>query len=231
MKENFASNNSQDFSKKFLVENFVNKICANKQNVFSISVDEEESLLKEKAKIFIRKKFHNSYLADVNISYPTIISVADLNGEIVAALGVRRAGDQKLFLENYLNESLEEHVSKIAGCKILRHEIVEIGNLAADGRNGIKALIVACAKYLKENGYRYLVSTGTNSLITHFVALGFDPKVICEANANKISNPLSWGTYYESQPKVIVGEVASSYARVMELFASQPSSLKVGGDV
>lgn len=49
-----------------------------------------------------------------------------------AALGYRRAGDEPLFLEQYLDEPIEDAASKAIGRPTARADIVELGNFASD---------------------------------------------------------------------------------------------------
>ena len=50
---------------------------------------------------FIKDVYARSYGADINIDYPTLMSVRDEHGTILAAVGFRYAAQESLFLEQY----------------------------------------------------------------------------------------------------------------------------------
>ena len=62
--------------------------------------------------------------------YPILMSVRNKEGEILAASGFRYADGERLFLENYLDSSVEDELQKRFG-KISRNDVVEIGNLVS----------------------------------------------------------------------------------------------------
>lgn len=181
---------------------------------FTVEINDKNSTSRKNVENFISKIFYKTYSAKVKVSYPTLINIAD-GGKVIAALGLRGAEKEKLFLENYLKNSLTSHLSKIIGNKVKRREIAEVGSLASDGSNGITPLIFACANYLKESGYKYIVFTGTNSLCNYFSLLGFNPIAICKADPAKIKNAKCWGTYYDTNPKVIVGDLLANYPKLI----------------
>lgn len=158
---------------------------------------------------FIKGIYKDKYNADIDVSYPTLMSVKNTEGEILAAVGFRYAVDEPLFLEQYTNHPIEN----ILQCQ--RNEIVEIGNLASAGQGASVFLFAALASYLNNRNIRFAAVTGTDFLHRHFERMGLKPQKICDADIQAISsNDQNWGTYYDTKPRVLVGQVDMGVKRL-----------------
>jgi hypothetical protein len=70
------------------------------------------------------------------------------DGKVLAALGLRSAKDETLFLESYLDKPIENILAEKASRPIDRNRIIEIGSLASSHGGGARALIITLTAYL-----------------------------------------------------------------------------------
>jgi len=70
------------------------------------------------------------------------------DGKILAALGLRSAADAPLFLETYLDKSIENSIAEKIARLINRSHIIEVGSLASAHGGGARALIITLTAYL-----------------------------------------------------------------------------------
>ncbi|NCC23009.1 MAG: hypothetical protein EOM26_11210 [Alphaproteobacteria bacterium] len=158
---------------------------------------------------FIEDVYAQSYGAKITVSYPTLMSVHDETGAILAAVGFRYAARESLFLEHYTGAPVEELLQS------RRERIVEIGNLASAGGGASIFLFAALASYLHNNGIEYATATGTGFLHRYFRQLGLAPKKLCEAELAAVARDgQDWGTYYDTKPRVLAGSVDKGVRRL-----------------
>ena len=171
---------------------------------------------RQRVETFIQDIYARSYDATISVDYPTLMSVRNLDGDILAAVGFRYAEDESLFLENYTGEPID------AVLNTPRKQIVEIGNLASAGGGASIFLFAALASYLNFNGIKYATVTGTDYLHRVFKRLGLDPKKICDASLAAVhSDGQNWGTYYDTNPRVLSGSVDHSVARLKRALGAE----------
>lgn len=164
---------------------------------------------------FIKSIYRKSYSADIAVTYPTLMSVRDEKGDILAAAGFRCAHEEPLFLEQYTGSPIEDVMSTLYGHTTLRTDIAEIGNLASRGSGASIFLFAAIASYLLNLGISYATVTGTDQLHRRFESMGLNPHVICNAARDKLNcEQKSWGTYYDTQPRVLAGSLESSMCQL-----------------
>ncbi len=190
------------FSKSFLP----NKIKARPSFISIVPAFAKERKAVEN---FITDIYARSYGAKINIYYPVLLSISDEHGVLLAATGFRPAQQEQLFLEQYLQEPID------AVLNTPRKKIVEIGNLASDGGGASLYLFAALATYLYNNGYEQAVVTSTGFLEKRFSQMGLQPKRLAIADpALLISQDENWGTYYDTQPRVISGSIEEGYKSI-----------------
>lgn len=162
---------------------------------------------------FIRETFALAYGASVRGFMPRLLAVCLKNGDLLAAFGVRSAKEEKLFLENYLDQPIEQVIEEKTGVRLERGKIVEIGNLAAIYPGGVRWMIVALTVMLYEEGYEWVVFTGTSALRNGFNKLGLHPIEICPAQIGRLDadEQARWGTYYDNKPTVMCGNIRQGF--------------------
>ncbi len=171
---------------------------------------------------FIKEIYRKSYRADIAVTYPTLMSVRNTDGSILAAAGFRLAKNEQLFLEQYTQEPLEDIASRLYSRDIPRNSIAEIGNLASDGKGASIFLFAAIASYLLNQGINYATVTGTDQLQKRFKSMGLNPYVVCDASLQKLKGEQkSWGSYYDTQPRVLVGSLEDSMQQLNEKLGAE----------
>ncbi len=164
---------------------------------------------------FIEDIYARSYHSLIAQHYPTLMNVHDERGQVIAAIGLRRADEDSLFLENYLQQPVERVVEDAIGTPIRREEIVEIGNLASAGKGASVFLFVTLAAYLRQQNLTYAVVTATKSLRRSFALFGFDFIELAPADPSVLADSgASWGSYYNNDPKVLAGAIQPAFSRL-----------------
>ena len=173
---------------------------------------------RDRVERFIRQVYAITYHADIDIHYPTLMSMRTESGEILAAIGFRYAAEETLFLERYTDQPIEQCISAGYGKTIVRNDIAEIGNLASTGSGASIYLFAALSSYLNAHYIRYAAITGTQSLHKRFCKLGLQPRALCAADPTRLleADCTRWGTYYEQNPQVYCGSVEEGVQHLRE---------------
>lgn len=193
-------------------------------------VDITSRFAPERARVesFIQRIYAESYNAKITVNYPTLMSVRDLEGNIMAAVGFRPAGDERLFLEQYTVAPIEESLSQIYSRTIRRRQIAEIGNLASSGGGASIFLFMAMASHLNNKGIGHAVVTGTDYLHKKFINLGLNPQKICDATPEAVSGKTEqWGSYYDTNPRVLTGSITDSLTRLKAALGAEYKDISV----
>lgn len=160
---------------------------------------------------FIVRTYADAYGAKIGVHYPILMSVRDEAGHILAALGFRYANSGCLFLEQYLSHPVEEILDTP------RSAITEIGNLASSGGGASIFLFAALSAYLDGKGQTHAVITGTNFIEKRLRSLGLKPTRLAAANPDLLlRKDENWGTYYNTNPHVLAGQVGLGYRRLQK---------------
>jgi hypothetical protein len=162
---------------------------------------------------FIRTTFAGAYGADVQSFMPRLLAIRSKENELLAAFGVRSAEKGKLFLEHYLDQPIEQVIAEKSGTLPQRNRIAEIGNLAAVYPGAVRWMIVALTVMLYEEGYDWVVFTGTTALRNGFNNLGLRPLEIAPAQVERLApeERARWGTYYNTRPVVMLGNIREGF--------------------
>lgn len=164
---------------------------------------------------YIAHSFHASYGATLSHFCDTLLGVRDPAGHWIAALGYSLGQDGPLFLEQYLDEQIEQAISSRTGCPVDRAEIVEVGNLASAHPGAARALIVSMTRLLHAQGLHWVAFTATTSLLNSFTRLRLKPDVLADADPRRLPDAGGqWGSYYDSQPQVMFGDIRYGYAQL-----------------
>jgi len=142
---------------------------------------------------YIASKFRQEYAAELSSFAPLLLSMHCKN-ELSAAVGIRPASSGPLFVEQYLDKPIEHCIKATDSSAIQRDEIVEIGNLVTTRRGASQLLFIVLGSLMYEAGYRWLVFSAS------------DPGRLGDHAGE-------WGSYYETSPKVIVGDIRVAYEK------------------
>lgn len=170
---------------------------------------------RESLQNFIAGSFFKTYGARVRYFCETLVGCKDADGEWVAALGFSLAKNGKTFLEQYLDAPLENEIAAHVKIPICRTHIVEVGNLAATHVGAGRELIICMTRYLHQQGLSWVAFTATAGLLNSFIRLRLNPHVLTVADPARMSDGgKSWGSYYDTKPKVMFGDIRTGYAQL-----------------
>ena len=193
-----------------------NKNSLGKQKFnFDIQVAALGGTQRKEIEHFIKQGFSKSHQAKVSVSMPHLLALC--NGTYKAALGIR-SGKEYLFIEQYLSSAIEQQ-AVFAENNISRKDIVEIGHLFSNNQRFTIPLFMITAVSLFYLNYKYMVFSGTEKVINLIAKSGVNYTHLCNAQQNKIDTSTDeWGTYYDTNPKVI----AVSLSDVIALIDQHP---------
>ena len=156
----------------------------------------------------ILESYQNSFSASLAHFMPTLVT-ANLPGQAAhLSFGLSGADQHRLFLENYLPESVEQVLSRMVNTPVKRNAIIEIGNLAFANTANIRDDLIAIAHYCYALGYQYVVCTATRMLRLVFLRAGIRPIYLGDACPDDIpQDGTHWGAYYETSPQIIGGNI------------------------
>ena len=164
---------------------------------------------------FIQQRFRLAHGADIRHFMPQLFGVSQVGGELCAVAGVRLAGAEPLFLERYLDHSIEPLISAAAERAVERSAIAEVGNLAASDTGSARLSIIAITWLLAMAGLEWVAFTGNVGLVNSFHRLGLKPVTLCAADPQRLGDERHhWGSYYESQPWVHVGNIRAGFVHL-----------------
>ncbi len=154
---------------------------------------------------FIHDVFAQTYGANVQHFMPELVSLRDEEGQLVAAFGLRNAGQSPLFLEQYLDVPIESLISARFGKTIHRHAITEIGNLAVSNPRNAGVLIAHVIQHSLDLGLEWGVATAHHTLQNGLIKGGRDLYALQAADPARLdpTERASWGSYYNHLPQVV----------------------------
>ncbi|MDR2838896.1 MAG: thermostable hemolysin [Azonexus sp.] len=162
---------------------------------------------RRQAEDFVRQTFAQSYGARISAFAPNLMQI-ERDGSTVAVAGWRSAGDERLFLECYLDVPVNVAVARLAGHPVRRSRIAEVGNLASARSGGSINVILALARHLDQLGFEWVVFTATQELIGIFRKLGLSLLALAPADPARLPEPADdWGSYYDNAPVVVAGRI------------------------
>lgn len=186
----------------------IQKILASRQPLPTVRHTIVGAPRRAAAEQFIADTFRRRHGAEVRHFAPNLLLLEN-DERIFAAAGWRCAGEDRLFLETYLDEPIEAAVARLAGQPIRREAIVEVGNLAAERPGGSVDVILTLARHLDRLGYEWVAFTATRELIGIFRRLGLPPLALAPADPSRLgAEAADWGSYYDNQPIVVAGRIA-----------------------
>lgn len=188
---------------------------------------EAQGRAREPLEAFIAGRFEEVYHARVHRFLPRLFGLhRGSDGERIAAFGLRDAGGEPLFLEHYLDVSVERAVFQQFACVARRSEIAEVGNLAGATPGALRDLIPELTRFLHGEGFRWIAFTGSARLCNGFSRLGLPLSVVAPARIECLpqAERAHWGSYYDLEPAVMLGDVAAGH-RILTAKAKKPDSL------
>lgn len=154
---------------------------------------------------FIAAVFRQSYGATITHFMPELIALRDQRGVLMAAFGMRKAASERLFLEQYIDEPIEDLMTRQLGQTISRAEITCIGNLAVANPRNAGVLIAHVIQYSLDTGVEWAVATAHHSLQNGLIKGGRDVYPLAMAHPQRLpeSEQATWGSYYRHTPQIV----------------------------
>lgn len=170
-----------------------------------------ESSARANAEKVVSAGFERAFAAKLESFMPALLSMHCV-GKLSGVAGVCLAGNQPLFLEQYLDAPIESVLQKQSIQAINRESIVEVGNLVAANNGASLAVFIVLASSLERAGFSHMVFTTTNCLTKKFSRLGFETSFLADASIDKLkpSQQSNWGTYYLTNPRVVAGDLTAA---------------------
>lgn len=153
---------------------------------------------------FIALRYHRAFDACINVTFPELVWIRNRRGQVLAAVGIRSACVESLFLEQYTDAPIETLLASA------RDRIVEIGNLVSVNRSATIALFCCVALILERRGISFATATGTHFLEHQLTAMGMAVTRLCAACDRRLTtHDDQWGQYYQTDPHVLAGNVSA----------------------
>ena len=174
-----------------------------------------DSLRRKELETFIGKQFANAHQTTLNDFLPHLIGLG-FPSDFHAAIGFSFASKNKLFLENYLESSVESLLSARLEKSVDRKYCVEVGNLAASRSGSILALFIILVGAMSNNGFKYFIFTAISPLREKFRRMGLKLEELGAADRYLITNSSTsdWGSYYQNDPTVICCELKQALSLI-----------------
>lgn len=158
--------------------------------------------------LFVAEAFHRRHGARIHSFMPTLLGLYDNAGAISAVAGYRLAGREPLFLEQYLEEPVEQALGACLPGIIKREQVVEIGNFAGAGCRPARQLAALLPTFFLERGLTWAVFTATSLIRELLTGLGVPMLELRAADRRRLAGTGNgprddWGAYYEADPRVM----------------------------
>ncbi len=156
---------------------------------------------------YIAATFREQYDAQIEHFLPVLLTI-ETGTTIEAALGLRFGDQRPLFVEHYLDRSVE---AELAARGLPNSAIVEIGNLVSTRAGCSQLLFILLAELLDNLGCDTGVFTATAQVQQLLGKIGCELIPLCTADGTRLGAQLSqWGSYYATAPRVVASSVAST---------------------
>lgn len=163
----------------------------------------EHDLGRQGVQSLIQRVYERAYGARITAWMPVLLGLC-IGGRMQAAAGYRGAV-QALYLENYLEQSIEAMLRGVCGVALPREQIVEIGHFSAVSPGGGRRLIPHLSQHLRSQGYRWAASTVGAPLYAMLRRAGYAPVPLAQADPHRLpqGDRANWGSYYQACPVVV----------------------------
>ena len=141
---------------------------------------------RQNVEAYIADQFSREYGAKIDAFLPQLLTMRCRSG-FSAAVGLRQAENDVLFLEQYLSQSIEQAITDMAQIDVKREDIIEIGNLVATQRGASHLLFILIAAMMNKAQKQWMVFTATGQVAKILRKFKFDTLTLCHADAEKMN--------------------------------------------
>lgn len=165
---------------------------------------------------FVAAEFLQQYSANVKNFMPWLLGLS-CNEKLVGVAGMRPAKDGPLFIEQYLDRSIEDEVKLHTGLPVARQKIIEIGNLAGHYPGITRALFPLLTELLYKRGYQWCVCNTTPTVQNALFRLGIPIVPMVRAMPDRLGVArFAWGSYYSTETTVIAISPSAAHDVLMD---------------
>lgn len=169
--------------------------------------------VRAEAESFVADVYRERFGATLRGFMPWLLCFRDRHGALLAVVGLRPAENAPLFVEQYLDHTAEQAVAQALARPVDRDSMIEVGGLAARRAGDARRLILCLTRGLHEAGRRWVLFAATRQLRNAFDRLGLRTVALAPALRERLRDDgTDWGRYYDSQPVLVCGDVASGAA-------------------
>jgi hypothetical protein len=160
------------------------------------------------AEQFIAARFDRSFDATIETFMPRLFTMRDARGAIRGAFGLRSTSC-RLFVEQYLPVPIETALALIGHVGVARRSIVEVGHFSGTFPGAMRAMIMLLAVHLQDEGFEWVVFSGTQDLRNAFARIDLHPACLQPARIESLAadRRAAWGHYYDHAPQVMAGRI------------------------
>ena len=163
---------------------------------------------------YIGDKFRKDHGATIRSFMPYLLTIS-CGGNFSAAVGIRPAATEKLFVETYLDAPIEQYVSRVSEKNEGRNGIVEIGNLVATQGGTSQLVFILLTAVLAEAGHQWVAFTATAQVKHLLEKLNFTCHRLAAADPSRLgASAAEWGSYYANSPQVMVIHVGEALEKI-----------------
>lgn len=175
----------------------------------SILVCSSNSPQRHALESFIQEGFRKTHGARVRTFMPVLLGLQAADGKLTAAAGFRSATREPLYLEQYFGEPIEAILARqLPARNIARGEIAEIGNFACRDCDTAMVMVDVLATFLMDQQHPWAVFTATGTVRHIMARLGIGLYELGPADKSRVViTGDDWGSYYQADPKVMLGYV------------------------
>lgn len=188
-----------------------------------VAMNVDGDAARREVEAFIHDHFAMVHGADIRSYLPGLMSLRSDDGRLLGALGLRPATGNRLFLENYLDQPIDQALAGALRAPVDRDGLVEVGNLAVGAPGGGRWLITALTAFLHAAHKDWAVFTCGPRLRNAFTRLGIELVDLGPAAIERLPDgeAAHWGDYYEQGPHVMAARVEQSYEALSRLFQQE----------
>ncbi|AXI45806.1 hypothetical protein C1J03_07045 [Sulfitobacter sp. SK012] len=156
---------------------------------------------RKEAQDHIKGVYSHVYGAEVTAFAPLLVVAKRVDGEILCAAGIRTAKDG-FFSDTYLKTDLSTALQHAAHIDVPAQEIMEVVSLASTTPFPVLPMLDRMIEWGRENGMTCGVFTATAPLRRLLKRTSLSYAELASADISQVSNPKTWGSYYDTDPKV-----------------------------
>lgn len=159
---------------------------------------------RQRAQDFIAQAYQRVFAAELRCFYPSVITLHDVDDNLLGAAGARYGEGQTLFLEQYLDAPAEQLIGQQTADIVDRAKLVEIGNLSVARPAMTYPFMGMIGSWLQDYDVDWLVFALTRSLRRLFHRAGAEMLDLGPARPERLKPSANrWGSYYEHDPCIM----------------------------